>query len=1026
MPPNPQSRQEPPPQIPDHDLNGLVGRGSYGEVWLAENLWGKARAVKVMDAPDEGGHGHGAGQRELAGLERYRPLCRSALGLVRIYESGWTKSGRFFYVMELAENASLDGRYVPRTLRLELDRRGRLPVAECLRLGTMLARALATLHEAGLVHRDVKPANIICVLGEWKLADVGLVTGLDEARTLVGTEGYIPMEGPGRAQADLYALGKVLYECVTGQPHDEYPRLPEKWMEAGHEAEFEFMEVVLRACEGDAERRYASATEVQADLALLSSGRSVRRVRQLERRSARLKKLGLVAVALAVVAGVGAVYQGRRTSEESALRQRAEQAEARARQELFLAELATAAADRRSGASGARGRAIAAAVRAGKIQPDSEAARSEAVAALAVADLRVMDRWQAERPARLDGRFLTRFSHDTSLLAVSQLNGSIQLTDTWTGEARGTFAAVGRRILRVGPFSPNAQWLAVAYEGGPLRLWPLDARLAPVDLGAEEEEGVIFSPDGRFLLTCLADGTAIEREPPEWTETKRIKLWFNPIAAQFNPSGTQVAVCPRHGAQVFVFDVDTEKPLRVLDHPVPFHPRVLAWTPDGRGLAVGGTGSAIFIWNLADGAARPELIRGHQGDVVGLAWHPKLPVLASSSADRTTRLWNTLIGLELASCPVWGGGLLFSPDGKRLALDFADSDQAMRLGVELPEVYETLLDASTPRGGPMVREQGAWDAAFSPDGRWIAVTTGQQVAVYDAATRRRAGGQPVEGRAEVHFAVNPPALLVLDESGWRKWPLREGAGETVLGPPARLPDWPGLATHPAVSGDGATVADLDPAGHPRVRRADGSVLGFDSRARPPLYLSEDGSRISIRYEAEKGEPAGMGLFSTELPQLVTALPWAESSCQAFPADGSPRVAIAARDAVSVFDTASGTTVWRYDLAGDAGMAEPVAWSATGSLIAAVTGAQEIGLFDAGTGRLLTRLEHRMQHVVTRVVFSPDGGALVVTCANNTVHYWDLRAMRTALAAQGLDWGRGTPPPPPPAHAAPRALRFTAE
>src|ERR1019366_3971741 len=77
-----------------------------------------------------------------------------------------------------------------------------------------------------LVHRDIKPSNIIFVNGVPKLADIGLVAEVNEARSFVGTEGFIPPEGPGTEQADVYGLGKVLYEASTGKDRHEFPDLP--------------------------------------------------------------------------------------------------------------------------------------------------------------------------------------------------------------------------------------------------------------------------------------------------------------------------------------------------------------------------------------------------------------------------------------------------------------------------------------------------------------------------------------------------------------------------------------------------------------------------------------------------------------------------------------------------------------------------------------------------------------------------------------------------------------------------------
>ena len=98
--------------------------------------------------------------------------------------------------------------YVPATLGVLLQRRGRLPCAEALPLTLALADALAHLHASGLVHRDIKPSNVVFVGGRPKLADIGLVARVAGADTLVGTLGYIPPEGPGSPAADIYSLGR--------------------------------------------------------------------------------------------------------------------------------------------------------------------------------------------------------------------------------------------------------------------------------------------------------------------------------------------------------------------------------------------------------------------------------------------------------------------------------------------------------------------------------------------------------------------------------------------------------------------------------------------------------------------------------------------------------------------------------------------------------------------------------------------------------------------------------------------------
>ena len=105
--------------------------------------------------------------------------------------------------------------YSPHTLRSDLEH-GHLPAARVLEIGLALTEALAHLHGKDLVHRDIKPSNIIFVGGRPKLADIGLVTDAGDARSIVGTEGYLAPEGPGTPQADIFALGRVLYEATTG------------------------------------------------------------------------------------------------------------------------------------------------------------------------------------------------------------------------------------------------------------------------------------------------------------------------------------------------------------------------------------------------------------------------------------------------------------------------------------------------------------------------------------------------------------------------------------------------------------------------------------------------------------------------------------------------------------------------------------------------------------------------------------------------------------------------------------------
>ena len=251
------------PNIPDHELLCRIGRGGYGEVWLAKDVLGAHHAVKIVrrsrftdDRPLE---------REFEGLKRFTPISRSHPNLVQILHIGRTPDG-IYYVMEAADDEGLN--YSPRTLANVLKHRGRLPLQECLVLSIDLASALDFLHQRGLVHRDVKPSNVIFVNGVPKLADIGLVTEAAPASgAQFGTPGYMPPEGPGTTAGDVYSLGKLVYEAAFGLDCTRFPDLPRALIEAGDESELlELNRVLLKACENDPARRHRSAGELREAL----------------------------------------------------------------------------------------------------------------------------------------------------------------------------------------------------------------------------------------------------------------------------------------------------------------------------------------------------------------------------------------------------------------------------------------------------------------------------------------------------------------------------------------------------------------------------------------------------------------------------------------------------------------------------------------------------------------------------------------------------------------------------------------
>src|SRR4051812_29671715 len=296
-------------KIPDHDLLRMIGRGSYGEVWLARNIMGTYRAVKLIrrsafdsDSPFD---------REFAGIKKFEPISRTHSGFVDILQIGRNQQERcLYYVMEAADDMDLGqaidpDHYVPRTLGKALARVKRFSVEQCVQMGLALCQALDHLHKHGLVHRDIKPSNIVFVNGVPKLADIGLVTESNNAHSFVGTEGFIPPEGPGSEQADIFSLGKALYEIASGRDRLDFPALPAALPEFADSDQFlELNECLIRACRLNPDQRYASAREMYEDLALLASGKSLRRLRVLERRWQNAKRNAAITAALAAIAAM--------------------------------------------------------------------------------------------------------------------------------------------------------------------------------------------------------------------------------------------------------------------------------------------------------------------------------------------------------------------------------------------------------------------------------------------------------------------------------------------------------------------------------------------------------------------------------------------------------------------------------------------------------------------------------------------------------------------------------------------------
>lgn len=464
MPPEDSSPS--PPPVADYELLRQVGRGSYGDVWLARGITGLYRAVKIVwrdrfkdNAPYE---------REFKGLSDFMRLTQGEVRQLALLHVGRDDTrGFFYYVMELADDVVTGNqidplRYEPLTLNGLRDAQAHLPADQVLHYGIELAAGLDELHGAGLVHRDIKPSNIILVDGRPKLADIGLVSAEQDAMTFVGTEGFVPPEGPGNHGADIFSLGKVLYEIATGNDRNDFPRLPTNLNKRKDRAEYlELNEVIIKAAAPNVAERYPDAAALRDELQLLAAGKSVRRLRFAEAGAARARKWILLAVIVALVAGAGAFAERRRANLESAARRTAETELANlTRRTLHDASLAAAQRALETGNYGAAREALERAIPPHG-DPDPRGFEWHALYREAQGDPAEMIRSAGDKVTRIEA------SPDGQWVAIDQLPPTIELYDQHSGKLVRTlegihriagFSADGKRLVGTTPEYAIETW----------------------------------------------------------------------------------------------------------------------------------------------------------------------------------------------------------------------------------------------------------------------------------------------------------------------------------------------------------------------------------------------------------------------------------------------------------------------------------------------------------------------------------------------------------------------------------------
>jgi WD40 repeat protein/tetratricopeptide (TPR) repeat protein/tRNA A-37 threonylcarbamoyl transferase component Bud32 len=992
--------------VAGYEVLGELGRGGTGVVYKAR----QARPARVVALKLLLGAGGAGAERQARLLAEADALARlQHPHIVQVFEVG-RHQGTPFLVLEYMAGGSLAQRLsgAPQ------------PAREAARLAECLARAVEHAHAQGVVHRDLKPANVLLTEdGTPKVSDFGLAKAdrpdLTATGAILGTPSYMaPEQAAGASRdtgpaADVYALGAILYELLTGRPPFRAATVLETLEQVRHQEPVAVrqlqpkvprdLETVCHKClQKEPTPRYAGALELAEDLGRFLAGQPVRArpVGPVQRAARWCRRRPGWAAMLATVAGLLVVIAVGGTRLTLSLREKTFDL----REKLWQSYVDRARAGVASGRPGQRFGTLRALREAARIRVTPEV-RDLALAALVLPDVEVADEWDGWPEGTVGAAFDADFRH---YVRLDQEGGLTLCTRAGGGEeVTGRLPSFGEPPFTKVWMSPDGRYVAYDYQGrewtaAGFRVWRVGGAVPEVIL--DERPGLkgimVFRPDSRQLAAYLRDGSLAVYDLATGRRVWRRQVGHQVEDFAFHPRDSRLAVATGPAVRLFDLADGCEGPPLV--QPEVTHVHSVNWGPEGRRLAVGSDDRRIYVWDVE--AAKPIMTpwEGHAANGIVGRFNHAGDRLVSVDWTGQNLVWDTSTGRLLLRLPVkeW---LQFSRDDSLLGFERLGSKLRLYRVAAGRELLVLRRQHATPGellGAPQPHVDGRTLAAMASGqmvffdldrGEEMETTPGPPAGILGVAASVRSGGWLTQNACQ--------ALL------WPAHPDPERPDVLQVGPPepltACLQEYAvatdrdaRVVTQPR--GIGAWVFDR---GRPGRRVALGPQ--YDVRHAP---VSPDGRWVVTRSHFPDGNPP-LRVWETATGRHVADLPAKGPGSCTFSPDGRwLGVSTEDRD-VCLWEVGA----WGEGRRVPGGPFDPAAFSPDGRLLAVGDRAGQICLIDPETGQEVCRLTGPEAQAYAPAYFTPDGTRLVATATNGNLYVWDFLRLRDGLRELGLepDW-----------------------